>query len=116
MWYNKVMNEAPLSVILALIGVIPTTATVVTTIWMNSQRRKDKEEQRRRDERNSAKSSIQNMITQDIIRAELLHKMPENRDNIEEEYTRYHAAGGNGTITRQVSEYNNWIEQFRPER
>lgn len=110
------MNEATLSIIIGFIGAIPTTATVITTIWMNSQRRKDKEEQRKRDERNSAKSSIQNMITQDIIRAELLHKMPENRDNIEEEYTRYHNAGGNGTITRQVVEYNTWIEQFKPEK
>ena len=110
------MNEATLSIILGLIAAIPTTATVISTIWMNSQRRKDKEEQRKRDERNSAKSSIQNMITQDIIRAELLHKMPENRDNIEEEYTRYHDAGGNSTITRQVLEYNAWIEQFKPQK
>lgn len=103
-------------IILALIAVLPTTATVVSTIWMNSQRRKDKEEQKRREERNAAKNSIQNMITQDIIRTELLKKMPENRDNIEAEYTVYHQNGGNGTITRQVLEYNAWVEQFKPEK
>lgn len=116
MWYNEVMNEATLSIILGLIAAIPTTATVISTIWMNSQRRKDKKEQRERDERNAAKLSIQNMIVQDIIRAEVLGKMPENRDNIEAEYTVYHRNGGNGTITRQVLEYNTWIEQFKPSK
>lgn len=48
------------------------------------------------------------MITQDIIRVELLGKLPENKDNIETEYENYHKNGGNGTITRQVTEYNNW--------
>lgn len=48
------------------------------------------------------------MITQDIIRVELLGKLPENKDNIETEYENYHQNGGNGTITRQVAEYNNW--------
>lgn len=110
------MEESTLKIILAVITIVPTMTTIIASIYQNSQRRKDKEEQRRRDERNSAKSSIQNMITQDIIRAELLHKMPENRDNIEEEYTRYHAAGGNSTITRQVLEYNAWIEQFKPQK
>lgn len=110
------MNNATLEIILAIIAIVPTLTTVIATIYQNSQRRKDKEEQRKREERNAAKSSIQNMITQDIIRAELLHKMPENRDNIEAEYTIYHANGGNGTITRQVLEYNAWIEQFSPKK
>ena len=76
----------------------------------------DKKEQERRDARSDAKSSIQNMITQDIIRAEVLGKMPENRTDIEDEYTIYHANGGNGKITRQVNEYTLWYDQFRPSK
>ena len=62
------MNEQTLQIILALIAIVPTMTTIVVSVFQNSQRRRDKEEQRRRDERNAAKSSIQNMITQDIIR------------------------------------------------
>ena len=97
-----------LEVILALIATIPTTATALSTVWLNSQRRKDREEAIRIAEKNASKSSIQNMITQDIIRVEILGKLPENKDNIETEYENYHQNGGNGTITRQVAEYNNW--------
>ena len=78
---------------------------------MNSQRKKDKEEALQVAERNAAKTSIQNMITQDIIRAEILKKMPENRDNIENEYLDYHANKGNGTVTRQYAEYVQWFEE-----
>lgn len=110
------MEESTLKIILAFIAIVPTMTTIIVSIFQNSQRRKDKEEQRKREERNAAKLSIQNMIVQDIIRAEILHKMPENRDNIEDEYTVYHANGGNGTITRQVLEYNTWIEQLSPKK
>lgn len=108
------MEESTLEIVLAVIAIVPTMTTIIASIHQNSQRRKDKEEQRKREERNAAKLSIQNMIVQDIIRAEILHKIPENRDNIEYEYTVYHANGGNGTITRQVHEYNTWIEQYQP--
>lgn len=97
-----------LEIVLAIIAAIPTTATAISTVWLNSQRRKDKEESLASAERNAAKGSIQNMITQDIIRTELLGKLPENRDNIEAEYEIYHKNGGNGTITRQVNEYVDW--------
>lgn len=98
-------------IILAVIGIIPT----ILIGWLDSQRRKDKIEMMSLSERNAAKSSIQNMITQDIIRTELLHKLPENRDNIEAEYTIYHANSGNGTITRQVNEYQMWFEEKEKE-
>ena len=98
----------PVELITAIVAAIPTTATAISTVWLNSQRRKDREEAIRIAERNAAKSSIQNMITQDIIRVELLGKFPENKDNIESEYENYHENDGNGTITRQVAEYNNW--------
>lgn len=95
-------------IILGLIATIPTTATAVSTVYLNSQRKKDKEAMKRATERNSSKSSIQNMITQDIIRVELLGKLPENKDAIEKEYENYHKLGGNGTITRQVHDYDIW--------
>lgn len=103
-------------IILALIAIIPTTATALSTIYLNRQRHNDKREQERRDARSDAKSSIQNMITQDIIRAEVLGKMPENRTDIEDEYTIYHNNGGNGKITRQVAEYVSWYDQFKPSK
>lgn len=103
-------------IVLAFIAIIPTTATALSTIYLNRQRHNDKKEQERRDARSDAKSSIQNMITQDIIRAEVLGKMPENRTDIEDEYTIYHANDGNGKITRQVNEYTLWYDQFRPSK
>ena len=105
-------------ILIALIAAIPTTATALSTVYLNSNRLKDREEAIQRDTeqkklamRNASKSSIQNMITQDIIRVELLGKLPENKDNIEAEYESYHKNGGNGTITRQVSEYNAWYNK-----
>lgn len=105
-------------IIIALIAAIPTTATAISTVYLNSQRLKDREEAISRDKeqrklamRNASKASIQNMITQDIIRVELLGKLPENKDNIEAEYESYHNNGGNGTVTRQVAEYNAWYNK-----
>jgi hypothetical protein len=99
------------AIITTTITALATTIVAITNIYMNSQRKKDKEETMMATERNAAKSSIQNMITQDIIRAELLHKMPENRDNIENEYLEYHKNGGNGTVTRQYAEYLDWYKE-----
>lgn len=105
-------------ILIAIIAAVPTTATALSTVYLNSKRLKDREEAIRRDKeqrklamRNASKASIQNMITQDIIRVELLGKLPENKDNIEAEYESYHENGGNGTITRQVAEYNAWYNK-----
>ena len=103
-------------IVLALIAIIPTTATALSTIYLNRQRHNDKEEQEKRDARSDAKSSIQNMIMEDVIRAEVLGKMPENRADIEDEYTVYHKNGGNGKITRKVEEYKIWYNQFKPSK
>lgn len=99
--------------------IITTTITAIATIivaisnaYMNSQRKKDKEEARQLAERNAAKSSIQNMITQDIIRAEILHKTTENHKAILEEYDRYTASGGNSFIKEQVKEYCAWHDSL----
>ena len=108
-------------IMIALIAAIPTTATAVSTVYLNSKRLKDREDAIKRDEaqrklavRNAAKASIENMITQDIIRTEILKQMPENRDNIEAEYADYHQNGGNGRVTREVEEYKAWYNQFIP--
>ena len=110
-------------ILIAIIAAVPTTATALSTVYLNSKRIKDREDAIKRDEeqrklavRNAAKASIENMITQDIIRTELLHQMPENRDNIEAEYTDYHNNGGNGRVTREVEEYKAWYKQFSPQR
>ena len=103
-------------IVLAFIAIIPTTATALSTIYLNRQRNNDKVEQEKRDARADAKSSIQNMIMEDVIRAEVLGKMPENRTDIEDEYTIYHANGGNGKITRKVEEYKKWYDQFKPSK
>lgn len=95
---------------IAIITAIPTLAVGVSSAWMNSQRLKDKQQMIAIAEKNASKTAIQNMITQDIIRTELLGKLPENKDNIEAEYENYHKNGGNGTITRQVEEYNSWYK------
>lgn len=99
------------AIVTTTITAIATVIVAITNIYMNSQRKKDKEEASRTAEKNAAKSSIQNMITQDIIRAEILHKMPENRDNIETEYYNYTSNGGNSTITRQYEEYLCWFKE-----
>lgn len=97
------------SIILAVIGIIPTTLAVVVSAKRSDKKRsKDKEEMISIAEKNASKQAIQQMITQDIIRTEILGKLPENKDNIEAEYDNYHKNGGNGTITRQVDEYKNW--------
>lgn len=114
--YNRLMDGT--QILIAAIAAIPTTATALSTVYLNSKRLKDREEAIKRDKeqkklamRNASKASIQNMITQDIIRVELLGKLPENKDNIEAEYESYHENGGNGTVTRQVAEYNAWYNK-----
>lgn len=111
-FYDKIKDEMDVTAIITTsITAVATVIVAISNIYMNSQRKKDKEEAKLMAERNAAKTSIQNMITQDIIRAEILHKMPENRDNIESEYLIYHQSGGNSTITRQYAEYLDWYKE-----
>lgn len=96
-------------IIVAFLGMIPPTLAVVWSSKRSDQKRsEDKAEMISIAEKNASKQAIQQMITQDIIRTEILGKLPENKDNIEAEYDIYHKNGGNGTITRQVDEYKNW--------
>lgn len=104
--------DAVTTIVTTSISAVATSVVAISNIWMNSQRKKDKEEALKIANRNAAKNSIQNMITQDIIRAEILHKMPENRDNIENEYIEYHDKNdGNGTVSRQYVEYCEWFRE-----
>lgn len=100
------------SITVTTIGIVPTVlAVVVSARRSDVKRSKDKAEMISLAERNASKAAIQQMITQDIIRVELLGKLPENKDNIEAEYSNYHNNGGNGTITRQVDEYYSWYDE-----
>lgn len=108
MWYNGLMDATVITT--TIITAVSTITVAALNIWMNSQRHKDKIESRSIAEKNAAKSSIQNMITQDIIRTELLHKLPENRDDIESEYVKYTQNGGNGIIKKQYNEYLDWYK------
>lgn len=98
------------AIITTTITAIATTFVALSNIYMNSQRKKDRDEAKKLAQMNAAKNSIQNMITQDIIWAEVLHKMPNNRDRIDNEYKVYIARGGNGSLARQYKEYCCWFE------
>ena len=104
-----------LQVILAIIAIVPTMTTIIVSALQERARRRDNLAAQQREDRNSAKSSIENMITQDIIRAEVLHKLPENLTDIEDEYNEYGKNGGNGKITRKVAEYKEWYRRFEKE-
>ncbi len=100
------------TIITTTITAIATVVVAISNAYMNSQRKKDKEEARQLAERNAAKSSIQNMITQDIIRVEILHKNAENHKAILEEFDKYTASGGNSFIKEQVKEYCTWRDNL----
>lgn len=100
------------AIITTSITAIASVIVALSNFWMNSQRKKDKEEAKKLAEKNAAKSSIQNMITQDIIRAEILHKTPENYHAILEEYDEYAKNGGNSYIKGKVKDYTEWIAKY----
>lgn len=96
------------AIITTSITAVASTVVAISNFYINSQRRKDKIEAKSIAEKNAAKSSIQNMITQDIIRTEILGKMPENLESIEKEFVVYANNRGNGTLKRQYEEYLDW--------
>lgn len=109
-YYEGMKEWTP--IIVALITIVPTTVTVIGNLWQNSKRKKDTAEQIRIAEKNAAKASIENAITRDILRTEILCKMPIAYDDIMAEYEVYHANGGNGKVTREVEEYKEWYNKF----
>lgn len=85
------------TVILALIGLASTITTVIST-WLRG----------RASARNSAKSSIFQMILEDYI-ADSRGHLPTNYQNILSEYDNYHAKGGNSYLTQKVEDYKKWF-------
>lgn len=60
----------------------------------------------------SAKQSILQMIMEDIIAVEVLHRLPVNRSNIYYEYDHYKKNGGNSDIDKKMQEYEKWYEKL----
>ena len=60
----------------------------------------------------SAKQSILQMIMEDVIAVEVLHKLPVNRSNIYYEYDHYKKNGGNSDIDKKMQEYEKWYEKL----
>ena len=87
-------------VIIALIGAVagglPTLATIVSAIL-----------QSRENKRNFAKQSILNLINEDKTEA-LYNNMPDNYQNVLNEYDIYHKNGGNSYVTEKVEAYKKW--------
>ena len=86
----------------ALITVsIPSIVTLIT--YLLSQRTS---------KMHSAKQSILQMIMEDVIAVEILHKLPVNRSNIYYEYDHYKKTGGNSDIDKKMQEYEEWYEKL----
>ena len=100
------------AIVTTSISAVATVIVAITNLYMNSQRKKDNEEARQLAERNAAKSSIQNMITQDIIQVEVLKKSSENYKAILEEYDRYTKSGGNSYVKDKVKNYCLWYDSI----
>lgn len=98
------------AIITTSISAVATVVMTVSNLWLNSQRRKDKYEAQKRAEKNAAKSSIMDLMTQDIIRVEILHKNPENHKALLEEFDKYVKSGGNSYVKEKVEAYINWYE------
>lgn len=87
-------------VIIALIGAVagglPTLATIVSAILQSRENKK-----------NFAKQSILNLINEDKTEA-LYGNMPDNYQNVLNEYDIYHKNGGNSYVTEKVESYKKW--------
>ena len=86
----------------ALITVsIPSLVTLITHIFSQ-----------RTSKMHSAKQSILQMIMEDVIAVEVLHKLPINRSSIYYEYDHYKKNGGNSDIDKKKQEYEEWYEKL----
>lgn len=99
------------AILIALITAVPTTATAVSTVYLNSKRKKDRDEAEQRARRDAAKNSILNMMTQDIIYSEILKKTPENHQAILKEFDEYTKNGGNSWLKEKVQIYMKWYDK-----
>lgn len=90
------MLEAAL--IAAISAGIPAIVTLITFFYQN-----------RASKKHSAKQSILQMIMEDYVLYETMKNFPTNYGRIHDEYDIYHKNGGNGEVTKKVSEYDRWF-------
>ena len=68
---------------------------------------------RRQNNRSEAKQALLMMINDDQMRWELYRELPKNWADIQDEYEKYHKAGGNGMMTKRVNDYNKWYNDVQ---
>ena len=90
-----------IALIAAIAGALPTVATIVTALI-----------QARSNKRNFAKQTILSLINDDMTRA-MYNKIPENYQNVLDEYDLYHKNGGNSYITTKVEDYKVWYVEWQ---
>lgn len=90
-----------IEIIIALITAgIPALVTLITS---NKQKKLSKMQ--------SAKQSILQMMMEDVIAVEILHKLPVNYQNIHYEWDEYQRNDGNSDMTIKMKEYEDWYKK-----
>lgn len=90
-----------IAIITSVAAGLPTVATIITAIL-----------QSRENKRNFAKQSILNLINEDKTEA-LYNNMPDNYQNVLNEYDIYHKNGGNSYVTEKVEAYKKWYTEWQ---
>lgn len=94
------MEDMPLSQL--IISIATLCSTVVSYFGI-----------RRQNNRSEAKNALFIMMNDDQMRWELYKEIPKNYADIQDEYERYHKAGGNGMMTKRVQAYNEWYNKVQ---
>lgn len=87
-------------IVAAITVLVPSITTLITSKSIKRQANK-----------HSARQSIMQLILEDHVRAHE-NKLPENRQNILNEYDEYIASGGNSYIRSKVEEYEEWYKSL----
>lgn len=90
------MTPEVVTVITAICAGLAPLATIISAVLQD-----------RSNKRNFAKQSILNLINEDKTEA-LYGNMPDNYQNILNEYDVYHKNGGNSYVTEKVEAYKKW--------
>lgn len=90
-----------IAIITSVAAGLPTVATIITAVL-----------QSRENKRNFAKQSILNLINEDKTEA-LYNNMPDNYQNVLNEYDIYHKNGGNSYVTEKVEAYKKWYTEWQ---
>lgn len=102
-------------VLVALIAIIPTMTTVITSLLGNRRNayiQKVRDEESRRDQ---AKNSINLLILHDKVNWGLGRQLPTNLDNILVEMDKYENNYGNSYMHKLVNEYEEWYKSVEKE-